>query len=125
MAVAIWMFLQVILMLFRTGYVIGERKYLYRNVISLRLLGDEPASSFQMCRIRAVNAGSIFRADVHSLFVDAVRVDDLEEIRNEGIDAYDSGVECGFHALSISIIGAIERIGATVRASRFGGYHPR
>lgn len=112
-------------MFVRAAHVVGERQRFDDDEFGVVPRGDELSRLLQMRRVVGVHAGAVLLANVRTLSVHAVRVDDLEEIRHQLRDAHDRRVEAGPHTFGIAVVLTVERLPGAVRSSSLGEEHPR
>lgn len=66
-----------------TGNVMGQREYFQRDIISIPTIGDELPRFFKVMGAFAVEPRSVFHANILTLLIHAVWVNDLKEVMHE------------------------------------------
>ena len=122
MAIVIGALIQPVLMFLCTSYVIGEGQYFDGDLCVIIPLFYECFRFFQMLRVFAIKTGPVLPADIFTLTVHTVWIDDLEQVAHQGIDGGDCRVEFGLYTFSVSVICTIECITGAVCPTGFRGY---
>ena len=101
MAVAVRVFVQIVLVIFLRGEEVDERPDLHRKSRRTRALnrGDSFDHGLRF-RVRIIHASLILRADIVPLTVDRRGVDDLKVRKQQLIQAHASGIVGDLHRLA-------------------------
>lgn len=106
-------------MLVRASDVVRERHYLDRDSVRVASTVDKCACSFQMAWICTIDASPILFADVLALAIDAVRIDDFEQVFHQIVNRDDIRIKRRFDAFRIAVIVSVKRIRRPVGSSGF------
>lgn len=106
-----------VLMLVRAPDVVRERTHLDRDSVRVAATVDKRARGFQMARVCTIDAGPILFTDILALAIDAIRVDDFEQVVYQILHRDDARIERRFDAFGVTVIWSVKRIRRPVRPS--------